>query len=33
MKKETYRQRLRLHLKDPAFCQIEDFPIGDDEDE
>lgn len=29
--KEAYRERLRLHLKDPAFRQIEGFPIGEDE--
>lgn len=29
--KDTYRERLRLHLKDPAFRQIEGFPIGEDE--
>ena len=29
--KEAYRERLSLHLKDPAFRQIEGFPIGEDE--
>lgn len=29
--KEQYRQRLAEHLKDPAFRQIEGFPIGEDE--
>ncbi len=30
--KAAYRQRLRQYLQDPAFRQIEGFPIGDDED-
>lgn len=30
-RKETYRQRLREFLQDPASRQIEGFPIGDDE--
>jgi len=29
--KERYRQRLAEYLKDPAFRQIEGFPIGEDE--
>ncbi|MBN2547718.1 MAG: hypothetical protein JXB15_01065 [Anaerolineales bacterium] len=29
--KERYRERLRLHLKDPAFRQIEGFPLGEDD--
>lgn len=29
--KEHYRQRLAEHLKDPAFRQMEGFPIGEDE--
>jgi len=29
---EHYRRRLEEYLKDPAFRQIEGFPIGDDED-
>ena len=29
--KERYRQRLAEYLKDPAFHQIEGFPIGEDE--
>lgn len=31
-RKETYRQRLREFLQDPASRQIEGFPIGEDED-
>ena len=31
-RKEEYRRRLALALKDPAFRQIEGFPLGSDED-
>jgi transcription initiation factor IIE alpha subunit len=30
--KDAYRERLRQYLQDPAFRQIEGFPIGADED-
>ncbi|MFH1907112.1 MAG: hypothetical protein ABIL11_07005, partial [Chloroflexota bacterium] len=30
-RKETYRQRLREFLQEPASRQIEGFPIGEDE--
>jgi hypothetical protein len=31
-RKEEYRKRLAVYLKDPEFRQIEGFPIGTDED-
>jgi hypothetical protein len=30
--KAAYRERLRQYLQDPAFRQIEGFPLGEDED-